>query len=136
MRLFLRLPPSSIVVCMQKNPNWDGLVRTVSGHRRGGYALTGRGRPLDWSGRENAAHRHVLVWPSSPLLFAAERDWSGQCQGTEGGYALCHDSLPFASCSTHAAPPLLRLPTSCPLSLTPSPRVDRMPRICLVVSSM
>ena len=35
-----RMPPSSIVVCMPKNPNRDGLVRT----QRGVYALTGRGR--------------------------------------------------------------------------------------------
>src|SRR5712691_4453211 len=38
----------------------------------------------------------------------------------------CHDHLSFASCSTHVVPPLLRLFSSCPLSLTRPPRVDRM----------
>src|SRR5260221_5122332 len=44
-----------------------------------------------------------------------------------------------ASCSTHAVPPLLRFSSSFPLSLTRSPRVDRVPlsltHVRLVVAS-
>ena len=62
MRLFLRLPPSSVVVCMQKNPNRDGLVRTVSGHRRGGGGTHSLGGADPWAGQAwKCRHRHVLV---------------------------------------------------------------------------
>ena len=65
MRLFLRLPPSrsSVVVCMQKNPNRDGLVRTVSGHRRGGVRTHWKGQTPGLVRAWKCRHRHVLVCP-------------------------------------------------------------------------
>jgi len=62
MRLVLRLPPSSVVVCMLENPNQGGLVRTVLGHRRGGIVRT------HWKGQTLGLVKawkccHVLVRP-------------------------------------------------------------------------
>src|SRR6266581_1896350 len=84
MRLVLRLPPLSVVVCMSENPNQGGLVRTVLGHRRGGVVRT------HWEGATPGLVkawkcRQVLVClgaPSSPLLFVARHAEESQQGGT------------------------------------------------------
>jgi len=75
MRLVLRLPPSSVVVCMSENPNQGGLVRTVLGHRRGGVVRT------HWKGQTPGLVkawkcRHVLVHPvRSAYVVASHVSW-------------------------------------------------------------
>src|SRR6266705_1987135 len=75
MMLVLRLPPSSVVVCMSENPNQGGLVRTVLGHRRGStHSLEG----ADPGTGQGVEMPPCVGAPSSPLLFARHAEESQQ----------------------------------------------------------
>jgi len=79
MRLVLRLPPSSVVVCMSENPNQGGLVRTVLGHRRGStHSLEG----ADPGTGQGVEMPPCVGAPSSPLLFVAWHAEESQQGGT------------------------------------------------------
>src|SRR5712691_11087897 len=63
-------------------------------------------------------------WMRAGLGYGPTAHIGQRCQCTS---QLCTDRVTTrlpASCSTHAVPPLFRLPSSFPLSLTRSPRAD------------
>src|SRR5260221_10308392 len=98
--------------------------RGLGAGRRGWGRDTGNGGGGD--GRWDVLDRNVLLVAKGGVGGDRALRWVLELTDDQVLEFVCHDHLSLASCSTHVAPPLLRFFSSCPLSLTRPPRVDRM----------